>query len=73
MGKNVHVVPKDGHWAVKTEKSEKPYRVTETKKEAEDIGRQVAKNQESELIIHGKNGRIQEKDSFGNDDCPPKG
>ena len=30
-------------------------------------------NQESELFIHGKNGRIRERDSYGNDPFPPRG
>jgi len=72
MGKNVHVVPKGDSWAVKTEKSEKPYRVTITQKEAIEIAREVAKNQQSELVIHRPNGEIRQKDSYGNDPCPPK-
>lgn len=35
--------------------------------------REIARNQESELFIHGKNGRIRERDSYGNDPHPPKG
>ncbi|WP_338587823.1 DUF2188 domain-containing protein [Paenibacillus sp. Y5S-9] len=29
--------------------------------------------QKTELIIHGKDGKIQSKDSHGNDPYPPKG
>jgi uncharacterized protein YdaT len=72
MGKNVHVVPNGDDWAVKTEKSEKAYRVVETQKEAIEIARDVAKHQESELLIHGKNGQIRQRDSYGNDPFPPK-
>ncbi|WP_027309317.1 DUF2188 domain-containing protein [Caloramator sp. ALD01] len=74
MGKNQHVTPHpDGGWQVKGEGNNKATKVTETKKEAIDIARQIAKNQESELIIHGKDGKIQNKDSYGNDPYPPKG
>lgn len=74
MGKNQHVTPHpDGGWQVKGEGNNKATKVTETKKEAIDIARQIAKNQESELIIHGKDGKIQSKDSYGNDPYPPKG
>ncbi|MBZ4662808.1 MAG: hypothetical protein JG776_490 [Caloramator sp.] len=74
MGKNQHVTPHpDGGWQVKGEGNNKSTKVTETKKEAIDIARQIAKNQESELIIHGKDGKIQSKDSYGNDPYPPKG
>jgi hypothetical protein len=73
MGKNVHVVPDGNSWAVKTEKSEKSYRVTDTQKQAIEIAREVAKNQQSELIIHRPNGEIRQKDSFGNDPRNIKG
>ena len=32
----------------------------------------LAKNQKSELTVLGKNGKIQNKNSFGNDPNPPK-
>ncbi len=73
MKKNVHVTPKGEEWAVKTANSGKAYRVVDTQKEAINIGREVAKNNSSELLIHGKNGRIREKNSYGNDPFPPKG
>jgi len=75
MGKNVHVVrSKDGDsWSVKTENSQKSYRNVDTQKEAIEIGRNVAQNNNSELLIHGKDGKIREKNSYGNDNYPPKG
>jgi len=33
---------------------------------------QTGKKQEAELVIHNKGGKISEKDSYGNDPCPPK-
>nr|WP_084389162.1 DUF2188 domain-containing protein [Fusibacter sp. 3D3] len=33
----------------------------------------MAKNQQSELVIHRPNGQIREKNSYGNDPYPPKG
>nr|MDC2856665.1 DUF2188 domain-containing protein [Ningiella sp. W23] len=33
----------------------------------------VAQNQKSELYVHGKDGKIREKNSYGNDPHPPKG
>jgi hypothetical protein len=35
--------------------------VCDTQKEAIEKGKEIAKNQESELLIHGKNGEIREK------------
>ena len=72
-GKNQHVVKHPEGWAVKGAGNSKATKVTETQKEAIDIARSIAKNQESELLIHGKNGRIRERDSHGNDPYPPKG
>lgn len=43
-----------------------------TQKEAIDYGRKVAINQQAELVIHGVNGRIRDKDSYGNDPIPPR-
>lgn len=73
MGKDVHIVPKDGRWAVETENSERAVKITDTQKEAIERGKQIAQNNQSELIIHGKDGKIREKNSFGNDNYPPKG
>lgn len=73
MGKNQHVVPnKDGGWSVKGEGNSKNTANTNTKKEAIEKGKEIAKNQQSELVIHGKDGKIQDKDSYGNDPNPPK-
>lgn len=75
MKKNVHVAKsKDGQkWSIKTENSRKAYKNVNTQKEAIEIGKSVASNNKSELIIHGKDGKIREKNSYGNDKYPPKG
>ena len=44
-----------------------------TEREAIDRGREVSRNQRSELFVHGRNGRIRERDSHGHDPNPPKG
>lgn len=72
MGKNQYVVPHENGWAVKGAGNSKSTAVTKTKKEAMNIGRGIAKNQKSELVIHKKDGKIQDKDSYGPDNCPPK-
>lgn len=74
MGKNQHVTPHpDGGWQVKGEKNEKATVRTDTQKEAIGIAREITINQASELVIHGTDGRIRQKDSHGNDPFPPKG
>ncbi|GAA3776696.1 DUF2188 domain-containing protein [Flavobacterium ginsengiterrae] len=73
MGKNQHVVPKEDKWAIKGEGNEKYTKITNTQKEAIDIAREIAKNQQSELVVHRKNGTIRDKDSYGNDPRDIKG
>jgi len=72
-GKNQHVVKHPEGWAVKGAGNEKATKVTSTQKEAIDVARKITKNQESELFIHGRNGRIRERDSNGNDPRNIKG
>ncbi|WP_454289608.1 DUF2188 domain-containing protein [Rhizobium arsenicireducens] len=36
-------------------------------------GHNAAQNQKTEMLIHGENGRIRERNSYGNDPHPPKG
>jgi hypothetical protein len=71
MGKNQHVVKHPDGWAVKGEKNSKATIVTTTQAEAKKIAREIAKKQESEVLIHGKDGKIRERASYGNDPCPP--
>ncbi len=71
MKKNQHVVPHGKQWAVKGEGNEKYTAITQTQAEAINIAREIARNQQSELIIHNREGKIRDKDSFGNDPHPP--
>ena len=45
----------------------------DTKTAAEQYGREVSRNQRTEFLIHGKDGKIQRSDSHRNDPPPPKG
>ena len=72
-GRNQHVVPHPGGWAVKGAGSERATSVHGTQAEAIDRARGIAQNQSSELLIHGRNGRIRERDSYGGDPFPPEG
>jgi len=70
--KNQHVVPLGNGWAVKGEGSKKFTIITETQKDAITVAKGIAKNNKSELVIHSKDGKIRDKDSFGKDPSPPK-
>ena len=72
-GKNQHVVPHQGGWAVKGAGNQRATSVHETQQQAIDAGRNIARNQQSELVIHRPDGRIRERNSYGNDPFPPKG
>ncbi|MBN8849623.1 MULTISPECIES: DUF2188 domain-containing protein [unclassified Sphingomonas] len=73
MGKNQHVVPHEGGWAVRGAGNERATSVHETQAAAIEAARGIAQNQHSELLIHGRNGQIRERDSFGGDPFPPRG
>lgn len=73
MGKNQHVVPKGEKWAVKGAGNEKYTKIVDTQKEAIEIAKEIAKNNNSEVVIHRKDGQIRDKNSYGNDNYPPKG
>lgn len=72
-GKNIRVTPNsDGGWKVKADVASRAAKITDTKQRAVDAAKQIAKNQGAELTIHGRDGKIQSKDSYGADPCPPK-
>lgn len=47
--------------------------ITDTQKEAIDLGRKISRNHHGELFIHGVDGKIRARDSHGNDPFPPRG
>ncbi|MBU5334771.1 DUF2188 domain-containing protein [Anaerocolumna aminovalerica] len=75
MGKkNQHVTPHpNGGWQVKGAGNEKATVRTSTQADAINIARNIAINQQSEVVIHRPNGQIRDKNSYGNDPFPPKG
>lgn len=72
MGKNQHVVKHQEGWAVRGAGNGKATKVTQTQKEAIEEAREIAKHQKSEVVVHGRDGKIRDKDSYGNDPFPPK-
>ncbi len=74
-GKNVHVTYShaDKIWNVKYAGEDKAIATFSTQEEAFEHGRDVAKQQKSELLLHGKDGAIREKNSYGNDPRGVKG
>ena len=72
MGKNQHVVPHNDKWAVRGAGNEKVTSTHRTQREAIDAAKEIAKHQQSEVVIHRPDGTIRDKDSYGNDPCPPQ-
>lgn len=73
--KSNHVVPstkKDG-WSVKKSGSSKASKSFSRKEDAVKFARELSRKERTELYIHKKDGRIQDKSSYGNDPSPPKG
>lgn len=67
---NVHVSKRTDGYAVKSEGTSRAYRTGLTQQQAAEIGRSIAQNRGSELLIHN---RIRERNSYGNDPYPPRG
>lgn len=72
-GGSRHVVKHPDGWANKKGGAERATSVHPTKREAEKSAREQSRKEGSELVIHGQDGKIQRKDSHGNDPYPPKG
>jgi hypothetical protein len=72
-GKNQHVVPHPDGWAVRGAGNDRATSVHDTQAEAIERARDIARNQQSEMLVHGENGRFRERNSYGNDPHPPKG
>ena len=73
--KTYHVVPnKKSGWDVKAEKASRSSSSHETKSEAVERGKELAKNQPlGQIVIHKGDGTIQTEHTYGKDPHPPKG
>jgi hypothetical protein len=72
VSQNVHVVPSDGGWDVKVEGIDRTTHYP-TQGEAIEAGKRLARGNRSEHIIHERDGRIRQRDSYGRDPFPPRG
>ncbi|MBP0620833.1 DUF2188 domain-containing protein [Cupriavidus consociatus] len=62
---DIHVVPVGDRWTVETQGVGRE--TFETQDEAIASGTERAREQHAELLIHGRDGQIRERNSFGND------
>jgi hypothetical protein len=70
---NQHVVKRDhGSWAVRGAGNNRDTSRHPTQGDAVDAARDIARNQKSDVVIHRADGRIRDRDSYGNDPFPPR-
>ncbi len=70
--RDIHVVPHPEGWATRTEGASKVGLIADTQAEAIDAARDQARRRHVEVVIHGRDGRIRDSDSYGNDPFPPR-
>lgn len=71
--KGQHVVPGERGWSVRKAGASRATGVYATQAEAIDAATRIARNQQTEVYVHGRDGRIRERNSYGNDPMPPRG
>ena len=62
-----HVIPRDGKWAVHKTGSNRVTRKYDTKKEAIQVARDLARKQKTVVYIFGSNGQIRKRESYADD------
>lgn len=63
----------DGKWESKREGAERASKVTATQAEAWQHSKQKAAEAKGEAVLKGRDGKIRERNSYGNDPYPPEG
>jgi hypothetical protein len=69
----IHTVKRGSGWGNLKAGATRVSKVYKTKAAAQAAGRKTAISQKAEHVIHNMNGRIGERNSYGNDPHPPKG
>ena len=70
---DVHVVAGDKGWRVEVEGTACARSTHTTQAEARQAAREIARRSKSELLVHGRNGRIRERNTYGTDPRQSKG
>jgi len=70
----VHITPRDDRrWNVIRDGADRASSVHDTQAAADHTGRATARREQAEIVIHGRDGKIRDRDSYGNDPFPPRG
>lgn len=70
--RNIHVVPRTDGWIIRREGTSKATSVHVTQREAIEEARELARDLRSELVIHRRDGRIRDRDSYVQDPIPAR-
>ncbi len=70
---DVHIVLHEGEWRVEVEGMPLVPATYRTQAEARDAGRELARRTEAELVVHGRDGKIRERSTYGDDPRSSKG
>ena len=73
MGKNQHVLSHGERWAVKAEGAPEPVALFKTQSEAWEKAKSIARKERSEALLHGKNGEIRARNTYGQDPSRSRG
>ena len=63
MKKSIHVQPTGNQWIVRS--AEEPEAKFQNQYDAETFGRNVAREEKSEFILHDAQGNVRKRDSYG--------
>ncbi|HET7487860.1 MAG TPA: DUF2188 domain-containing protein [Acidimicrobiales bacterium] len=63
----------DGRWARQKNGTQRAASLHDTQSAAEEAARAQARRERAELVVKGRDGRIQRRDSYGNDPRSSKG
>ncbi|TWG80391.1 uncharacterized protein DUF2188 [Cupriavidus gilardii J11] len=72
-GRNIHVVPHGSGWNVSREGEPRPSSHHETQEEAIEVATDAAQREHVELIVHGRDGQIRMRNSYGHDPAATRG
>jgi len=65
---DVHVIRgNNGGWQVRVEGKTRAQSIHNTQAEAAAVGKEIARRNKSELLIHGRDRRIRDRSTFGHD------
>lgn len=71
--KFLHVTPEGEGWVIKREGEAAEVARLRTQAEAFERAREIAQREGGEVLVHGEDGQIRDRRSYGGDPNPPKG